>query len=201
MCAGARGTTCSFTQLGDPRWSIGDPVSQATVKSCGPEPPGLSGQRPVTNPPADSPDWHEVTVEAKRTKSVSIGGSLSVSAEAELFHVIDAEVTAKIGIEHEWSETTTFEKSTRIYVPRNWIAGVWVAPVIGKVTGTLVVTTDLARYTITNFDQTASGVSKDLLTPAFNIMTNSRQMTAQEYQVACKQSAKLPGAAPPTGLG
>jgi len=208
LCAGAKGTTCSFTQVGDIRWSIGDPVSQATVKSCGTEPPGKSTRRLVAHPPDDSPDWHEVTVEAKRTKSVSVGGSISVSAEAELFHVIDAEVTARIGVEHEWSETTTFEKSTRIYVPRDWIAGVWVAPVIGKVTGTLVVTTQFATYTITKLEQTANGVSKDLLTPAFNIMTNSRQMTTQEYQAVCKRATKRPGRgspgqgpAPTSGLG
>jgi hypothetical protein len=141
-------------------------------------------------------------VEAKRTKSVSVGGSLTASAEAKLFGVIDTEVSAKIGIEHEWSETMTFEKVTRVYVPRNWVAQVWIAPVIGKVTGTLVVSTKNASYTITNFEQTASGVSKDLTTPAFNIMTNSRQMTPQEWQSVCKREAELPEPTPPpTGLG
>ena len=203
LCANVSGTTCSFAQAGDIRWSIGDPVAQTgTIKSCDSEPPSLNTGRQVKNPPADSPDWHEVTVEAKRTKSVSVGGSLSASAEAKLFGVIDTEVTAKIGVEHEWSETTTFEKSTRVYVPRNWVAGIWVAPVIGKVTGTLMVTTKNASYTITNFEQTASGVSKNLTTPAFNIMTNSRQMTPQEWQAVCKKGADVvePNP-PPTGLG
>jgi hypothetical protein len=203
LCANVSGTTCSFTQVGDIRWSIGDPVAQTgTIKSCDSVPPSLSTGRAVTNPPADLPDWHEVSVEAKRTKSVSVGGSLTASAEASLFGVIDTEVSAKIGVEHEWSESTTFEKTTRVYVPRNWVAGIWVAPVIGKVTGTLVVATKNATYTITNFTQTASGVSRDLTTPAFNIMTNSRQMTPQEWQAVCKKQAELPQpTAPPTGLG
>jgi hypothetical protein len=166
--------------------------------------------REIRNPSQDNPDWHEVKVEAARKKSVSIGGSVSTSVGFDVFGVIDAEVTAKIGLEHEWSETTTFEKTTRVYVPRNWVAGIWVAPVIGKVTGTLVFsvkfqsggTTKTATYTITNLEETASGVSKDLTTPAFNIITNSRQMTPQEWQAACKKGADVvePNP-PPTGLG
>ena len=213
LCGKIQGanTSCSFTQIGDIRWGIGTPVAQTgTIKSCDSEPPSLTTGREIKNPPADSQDWHEVTVEVSRTHSVSVGGSVAGSIGADVFGVIDTEVTAKIGVEHEWSETTSFEKSTRVYVQRNWVAGIWVAPVIGKVTGTLVFTvkfqaggtTKTATYTITNLEETASGVSKDLTTPAFNIMTNSRQMTPQEWQLACKKEADVvePNP-PPTGLG
>jgi hypothetical protein len=201
MCAGAAGTTCSFTSSGSIHWGIGDLDKQTSVKSCGAEPPGVSAGRRLRKPPADSPDWHEVSVEAKRTRSVSIGGSLTAAAEVDLFGVIDTEVSAKVGIEHEWADTKTFEKTTRIYVPQDWIAGVWVAPVVGKVSGTLVVKTALASYTITNFDETATGVSKDLTTPAFNIITYSRQMTADEYRTLCPGQGAPSGPTPTGGRG
>jgi hypothetical protein len=198
MCAGAAGTTCSFTTTGDIHWGIGDLDKQASAKSCGAEPPSGSTTRRLRRPPAESPDWHAVSVEVKRTRSVSVGGSLTGSAELTLFGVIDSEVSAKVGIEHEWSDTKAFEKTTRIYVPQDWIAGVWVAPVVGKVSGTLVVKTALASYTITNFEQTASGVSKSLTTPAFDIMTSSHQMTAKQYEELCPQLGAPP---PPIGRG
>jgi hypothetical protein len=199
LCSGATGTTCSFTQIGDIHWGIGNLDLQTSVKSCGAKPPSAA-QRVSATPPPDAPDWHEVSVEAKRTRSVSFGASLTASTELNLFGVIDSEVSVKIGLEHEWADTRTFKKTTKLYVPQDWIAGVWVAPVVGKVTGTLVVSTAVARYTITNFEETASGVSKDLTTPAFNIITFSRQMTADEYQRLCpKLGARAP--APPVGLG
>jgi hypothetical protein len=198
MCAGGAGTKCSFTPIGSIHWGIGDLDKQTSVKSCGAEPPEPSGSRQLGRPPAEDPDWHEVSVEAKRKRSVSIGGSLTGSAEVHLFGVIDSEVSAKIGIEHEWSDTKTFEKTTRIFVPQDWIAGVWVAPVVGKISGTLVVSTSLATYTITNFEEVATGVSRDLLTPAFNIITSSRQMTVQEYHSLCGTTEEPP---PSGGLG
>ena len=198
MCAGGAGTKCSFAPIGTIHWGIGDLDKQTSVKSCGAEPPAPAASRPLAKPPPESPDWHEVSVEAKRKRSVSIGGSLTGSAEVTLFGVIDSEVSAKVGIEHEWSDTKTFEKTTRVFVPQDWIAALWVAPVVGKISGTLVVSTSLASYTITNFEEVASGVSKDLLTPAFNIITYSRQMTAQEYHSLCEATQEPP---PTGGLG
>lgn len=193
LCAGASGTTCSFTKTGDIHWGTGALDMQTSVKSCGAKPPTGAVKRISGTPPADSPDWHEVTVEAKRERSVSFGGSLTGSTELNLFGVIDSEVSLTVGTEHEWSDTRTFEKTTRIYVPQNWVAGVWVAPVVGKVTGTVVVSTAVASYTITNFEETASGVSKDLTTPAFNIITYSRPMTAEEYQRLCAERVSFTG--------
>jgi hypothetical protein len=200
MCAGASGTKCSFTQIGDIRWGIGALDQQTSIKSCHIS-DGRRSRTAVVGgggapPPNDSPDWHEVTVEAKRTRSVSFGGSITASTELNLFDTIDTEVSVKIGAEHEWADTTTFSKTTRVYVPQGWLAGVWVAPVLGKVTGTLVVSTALASYTITNFEETASGVSKDLTTPAFDIMTYSRPMTAEEIQRLCPQAASADRRAP-----
>jgi hypothetical protein len=194
MCAGAKDTSCSFTPIGDIHWGIGDLQKQTSVKSCGADPPDAAARSvKAKKAPAESPDWHSVSVEVGRTRSVSVGGSLSGTAEVKLFGIIDSEVSAKVGIEHEWSETRTFEKTTKVFVPQDWIAAVWVAPIVGKVTGTLVVKTKLASYTITNFVESASGVSKNLMTPAFNIMTSAQPMTAAQYRALCPSTSIPPG--------
>lgn len=198
MCARAAGTTCSFTAAPGSAltWGVGAKTEQAEAASCvlspnGPEVTGTSAP-----PPENDPDWHEYTVEASRTASLSVGGSISASTETELLGIIGFEVEAKFGAEHEWSNTSTFEKTTRIYVPDDYIASIWIAPVVGKVTGTLVVsTTDqqgnpLATYTITNFTEIRSGAAKSLTTPAFDIMTTARPMTDAEHQQFCPAGAK-----------
>jgi hypothetical protein len=202
MCAGAATTKCSFAPTGGVEWGIGQASLQTSVASCtagvGAQPPPPDGAGRLDPPPADSPDWHAVSIEAQRTRSVSVGGSLALATEVNLFGIIDTEVSLKIGAEHEWAETRTFEKTTRIYIPRGWLAAIWIAPRVGTVSGTLVVSTPLASYTITNFKQTASGVSPDLQTPAFNIMTNSRAMTPAERQRLCPSVGALP---PHSGRG
>lgn len=189
LCAGATGTSCSFTATGPLTWGVGKPVQEGeaancTVPAAGRTRPavGLAGSDP---PPALDPNWYEFSVKASRTGSLTIGGSLTASSEVKLFDTVGIEVAAKFGAEHEWSDRKEFEKTTRVYIPSNYIAQVWLAPVVGKVIGTLVVSNALASYTITNFGQEQSGASRDLQTPAFNIMTTSRPMTATEYQNEC----------------
>jgi len=202
MCAGAATTKCSFAPTSGIQWGDGPKSLQTSVVSCtvgvGAQPPHRDGAGTSVPPVADSPDWHEVSIEAQRTRRVSVGGSLTATAELNLLDIVDTEVSLKIGVEHEWSDTRTFEKTTRIYVPHGWLAAIWIAPVVGTVTGTLVVSTPLASYTITNFQQTASGVSPDLQTPAFNIMTNSRAMTPAERERLCPRVGALP---PHSGRG
>jgi hypothetical protein len=65
-------------------------------------------------------------------------------------------------------KTNAYTRQYYVYIPSNDIASVWVAPMVGKVTGTLVVSNGSATFTATNFTQVRSGVSKDALTPAFN---------------------------------
>jgi hypothetical protein len=72
-----------------------------------------------------------------------------------------------------------------VYIPSNNIASIWVAPVVGKVRGTLAVSNGSATFTATNFSEARSGVAKDPLTPAFNVITQIRPMTASEYKANC----------------
>jgi hypothetical protein len=196
MCAGAAGTSCTFTATGPLTWGVGTPVQKAEAVNCTVA-GAKTGQRRVTAadppdpPPASDPGWHRFSIEVGRTASLSAGGAITASTELNLLDVIATEVSVKFGAEHEWSNTKDFEKTTVIYLPSNYIGGIWVAPVVGKVAGTLVVSTRLATYTITNFGAVRSGANRDLQTPAFNVLTDARPMTATEYQDNCvkKQGA------------
>lgn len=197
MCGGTLPSTmCSFTSTGPLTWGTGDRTLQATHASC-----VISGTPEVSGtsqpPPENDPDWQEVSVEASRTASISVGGSITASTEVNLLDIISAEVSVKFGAEHEWANTSTFEKTTRIYVPDNYIGKVWIAPVVGKVTGTLVVTSffpgAFAKYTITNFSETRSGAAKSLTTPAFDILTDARPLTADERAQFCPAAADSRG--------
>jgi hypothetical protein len=87
--------------------------------------------------------------------------------------------------EHEWEEVKSLSRETKAFVPPRDIASVWVVPVVGKVTGTLVVSNGTATFTATNFSEVRSGVSKDALTPAFDVITKVRPMTASELADHC----------------
>ena len=207
MCSGATGTTCSFTPTGPLTWGVGDPVLKATAENCTISAPqqsqASSGLGTSDDPPDLDPNWHRFTVTQARTASISVGGSLTVSTEVSLFGIIGTAVSAKFGAEHEWADTKELDKTTKIYLPTNYIGSVWVAPVEGKVTGTLVVANAVASYTISNFGQVKSGVSRDLLTPAFNVMTTSRPMTPTEFHDLCiaKLESRHPRAPTSGGLG
>lgn len=188
MCAGATGTSCSFTPTGPLTWGIGDISLQGVAVNCTRNPP---------NGEPLPPNRYQVAVKVTREASVGVGGSLKAGVEVEVFNAVALGVSAKFGVEHEWSDTTDFEKTTTLFLPSNYIGGVWVAPVVGKVTGTLVVSTGLAKYTITNFGAVKSGVSKDLRTPAFDIMTNARPLTQDEYGRRCASKIQ----SPTSGLG
>lgn len=201
LCSGGTNTSCAFTSTGPLTWGIGAPVRQgglianctvpARTRSAGSTRRGVSAE-PPPSPPDNDPNWHRISVKVARTASVSVGGSLTASAEFNLFGVIGAEVSATFGAEHEWSDRKEFEKTTKVFLPDNYIAGVWAAPVQGKVIGTLVVSSGSASFTITNFQQLRSGVSRDLKTPAFNVITTERPMTAAEYQAQCINKRSRP---------
>lgn len=216
MCAGATGTSCSFTPTGKLTWGIGHLMFQGSADNldCSTPPAKQSpaarlraSQEPPV-PPADDPDWREVSITEGRETSLSIGGSVSLGVEGELFGVIKASVSVKYGVETEWADNTEIKKSVKIFLPSNYIGGVWAAPVVAKVTGTLVVKTTLASYTITNFAATKAGVSPDLKTPPFDVMTFTRPLTAAEYQTERQRKCPAgvvgiggPGMPPPRVTG
>jgi hypothetical protein len=198
LCSGAANTTCSFTQTGPLTWGIGTPVKVGEAVNCtvpaarkrGSPPAGaVSGGPP---PPLD-PNWFEVEYEEAQSASLTVGGGLSVGTEFNLFDTISGKISVKVEAEHEWQQVKTYTRSSKVYLPSNNIASIWVAPVVGKVTGTLVLSNGSATFTATNFSEERSGVSKDDLTPAFNVITKIRPMTAGEYAANCQNSS--------TGLG
>lgn len=214
MCAGTADTTCSFTPTGRMTHGVGQLNFQGGGENlnCS-EPPsresgrgqakrsraGSSDQPP--GPPADDPDWHEVRVTEARETSLSVGGSITASTEFKLLDLIATEVSLKFGVEHEWSNTREITKTVRIFLPSNTIGGVWLAPVVGKVTGTLVVATKLSSYTITDFAATKTGFSPDSKTPPFEMITTTRPLTMAEWQAERQQ--KCPAsrlAAPPSPI-
>jgi hypothetical protein len=198
VCVNAASSSCSFTQTGPLTWGIGTAVKKVSAENCtvtgvakGGSSPGAVGGEP---PPPLDPNWAEMEYEEAQSATLSVGGSVAVGTEFNLFDSISGKISVKVEAEHEWQEVQSLTKTTRVYIPSNNIAAVWVAPVVGKVTGTLVLSSGSAMFTVKNFSETRSGVSKDDLTPAFNVITRVRAMTAGEYAADCRAQSS-------TGLG
>jgi hypothetical protein len=190
LCAGSDGTSCSFTSSGPLVWSIGEPTSYGIEPNC--------SQNPSNGPPLPSSSV-AVAIKQSRDASISVGGSITAGADFKVLTVVEVEVTAKFGIEHEWSDRSEYDKKVTIFVPAGWVGQVWSAPVQGTVTGTLKLSTALANYTVTNFTETKKGVSPDLRTPPVDIMTYARPMTEAEIKSHCQSTISSP--APSGGLG
>ena len=209
---GQDSTSCSFTQVGPLTWGIGSPTNRRTVVNCtvGAASPTASSGVVQDDPPPPKPDeleadWHSIDYEVAQSASLSVGGSLTVGAEFNLFNTISGKISVKVEAEHEWTETKTFARGAKVYVPSNNVAQMWVAAVVGTVKGTLVAKIGSATFTAINFSETRSGVTKDNLTPAFNTITRTRPLTRKEYQDNCLQHSlmKAPasaGAKPPARL-
>jgi hypothetical protein len=112
---------------------------------------------------------------------LSVNASLSTGVEVDVFNAVEAGVSAEFGVEREWSDTTAITKTVRILLPRDWIGGVWIAPVVAKVSGTLQVSTNQASYTITNFQETKDGVSPNDTTAPYDVITYTRPLTMDEW--------------------
>ncbi len=199
VCVTAGSPSCSFTQTGPLTWGIGTAVKKVSAENCTVIPPAKGGTSPSgavggEPPPPLDPNWAELEYEEAQSATLSVGGGVAVGTEFNLLDTISGKITVKIEAEHEWQEVQSLTKTTRVYIPSNNIAAIWVAPVVGKVTGTLVLSTGSATFTVTNFSETRSGVSKDDLTPAFDVITRVRPLTASEYAADCQgQSPTGPG--------
>jgi hypothetical protein len=194
---GSNPSACSFTQVGPIKWGIGalggKQIAANCVVSAGgqPAPAGATGDEP---PPDIDPNWFSVEYKAAQSASFSVGGSLSVGTEFNLFDTFEGKISIKVEAEHEWTELKSFTREAKVFIPSNNIAFIWVAPTQATVTGTLVVTTESAKFTATNFSQTRDGVSRGDLTPAFNVITKIRPMTPAEFKDECGNGSS-------TGLG
>ena len=195
MCAGATSTTCNFTATGPLKWKLGDFTAYAPQDNvdCSTPP---TGEPPPSGPPGDAADYREFTIKESREASLGAGVKIGGGVDANVFNAVEVEVVLKFGVEHEWSNTTEIDKSVGILLPRNWLGGVWTAPIVGTVTGTLVVTTQTASYTITNFTESKDGVSPDDKTPPYDVLTYTRPLTMDEWQTEkqryCSKTASAP---------
>jgi hypothetical protein len=176
LCQNKGQASCSFTPTSPLSFGTGALSPYFSEPNCSVNAPG---REPLPAAP------REVTVTQTREASLSVGGSASVGLEGSVFGVIEAGVSVKFGVEHEWTDDSEFSKTVRIFVPSGWVGVVWVAPEVGKVTGTMVMKTPKASYTITNLTEVKSGVQPDLLTPPYDLLFNARPMTKEEREKAC----------------
>jgi len=110
---------------------------------------------------------------------------VTASTEVNLFDIIGSKISVKVEAEHEWTETNSFSRTATVFLQPRETGIVWTAPEIGTVTGTLVLTMGSATFTVTNFSQTRSGVTRDDLTPAYDSIALIRPITASELPDLC----------------
>ena len=119
---------CEFTQTGPLFWGNGAPESGGATYNCA----------------AATPDWQPVlsniTYSADQEASLTAGGGLSSSTEGSLFGIVSTTVTVDVEAQHEWTKGTGFSRTATAYIPPQNSGIIWTVPVIGTVTGTLVVT-------------------------------------------------------------
>ena len=185
-CGGADNTSCSFTQTGPVTYGPGALGDEQPGQNCdlGPSPP--AGELP----PNSDPNYKVIEQSVTQSASLSVGAGVTVSAEFSLFGTISSEASVSVEAEHEWEEVQTFTRDTKVYIPSNSWGFAWWAPTVGRVTGTVVAKIGSATFTATNFTEVRSGVTgvTDPLkqpTPAFNVVTKTRPMTAAELAKFC----------------
>ena len=166
--------SCSFTQTSPLTWGIGAPTAAGEVVNCTAPAVGVT------------PSWLQVEYTAEQSASLSVGGSVTAATEVKLFGTIGSKISIKVEAEHEWTETNSFTRSAKVFVPPRNTGMIWTAPTIGTVKGTLVLRSGSATFTVTNFRQTRSGVTKDDLTPAYDTITLIRSATSKELSQFCR---------------
>jgi hypothetical protein len=182
------GGSCSFTQATPITYGPGKLTQSGEFDSCVQNaPPPSDGQAP----PDDDPNYAIVGYEAAQSASLSVGAGITEGVEGELFGVIAAEASVSVEAEHEWEDTVTYERKTKIYLSANTRGFIWVAPTVGRVTGTLVATIGSATFTAKNFTEVRSGVTgvatdpRVQPIPAFSVVTKTRPMTNAERSSLC----------------
>jgi hypothetical protein len=203
LCSGKDNTTCSFTPTAPVTYGPGELGSKQSANNCDLSAAAPGGQPSAGEgdaPPDDDPNYYSVEYSAAQSASLSAGGGITVSAEFKLFGSIASEAAVTVEAEHEWEEVKTATREAKVYIPSNSWGFIWVAPTVGRITGTLVATIGSATFTATNFTEVRSGVTgtADPLkqpTPAFNVVTKTRPMTAAEKTQFCgaASSSRLRG--------
>jgi hypothetical protein len=175
ICGGSN-PNCSFTQTTPLVWGAGAPTVSGQSLNC-------------SAPAPDSdPILFGTTYSAEQEATLSVGGGVSASTEADLFGVVGVKATVEVEAEHEWTEINSFERSAQVSLLPHETGVIWTAPEVGVVKGTLVLRTGSASFTVTNFYQTRSGVTKDDQTPAYDSITQIRDASAAEIKKFCPGS-------------
>jgi hypothetical protein len=217
-CAGAASTSCSFTPTAPITYGPGPLGNRRLGNNC-----DLSAQTTSTKrslgaadaPSSNDPNYIEIEYTAAQSASLSVGGGITATAEFSLFNTISSEASVSVEAEHEWEEVKTYTRKAKVFIPSNSWGFAWAAPTVGRVTGTLVAQVGAATYTANNFTEVRNGVTgtTDPLkqpTPAFNIVTATRPMTAAEKVKYCgadpssgsraRRALKARTAGPPASL-
>jgi hypothetical protein len=211
------GGSCSFTQTTPLTYGPGTLGGKQQANNCDLSSAAPGGQPSSKGeaPPDNDPNYYLIEYSAAQSASLTVGGGITVSTEFSLFNTISSEASVSVEAEHEWEEVKTYTRESKVFIPSNSWGFLWVAPTVGRVTGTLVATIGSSTITANNFTEVRSGVSAvtDPLkqpTPAFNTVTKTRPMNAAEKTKFCGTSAssrasasprqKARRAAPPAGL-
>lgn len=202
LCSGGSGTTCSFEQNGPTVYGAGTTTNTGLGYTCTQPAGGGGGSGSDTG-------YVAVGYTAGESATLTVGGSITVGTKFNLFDTISGSISVTAQAQHQWTESKTLTRTAYVYIPDYSIGKIFVAPTVGKVTGTLTATTASSKYTITNFSETREGVSNGGDTtkaadptnptdpnglPQFEVLTNTYPMTPAEKAQFCP-------AGHPAGLG
>jgi hypothetical protein len=168
LCSGAANTTCSFTQEGPLTWGTGDVSSPFLATHCGVGSANFS-----------------VSYTAEHTATLSVGGGITLATQVTILDVESNSIAVSVDAQHDWTQTQAETRTSSMDLPAGDIGYLWVIPTVGKVVGTLVVSNGSATFTANNFTQVHDGVSRNQLTPKYDVVTKVRPMTPAELQNHC----------------
>ena len=202
LCSGGKGTTCSYAQNGPTVYGAGTSTNTGFGFTCTQPAGGGGGSGSDTG-------FVSVGYTAGESATLTVGGSITVGTEFNLFDTISGDISVTAQAQHQWTESKTLTRTASVYIPDYSVGKIFVAPTVGKVTGTLTATTSSSQYTITNFSETRDGVSNAGDTtiaadptnptnpnglPQFEVLTDTYPMTAAEKAHFCPDGQ-------PAGLG
>ena len=152
---GLANPNCTFTPDGPLRWGRGAWSAVDSLTSC----------KPLGTEEYDTLTYNKTS---EQTASLTVGGGVTVGTELNLFNVVKSELEISVEAEHEWEEEKAFARSSMVLVPGGYTGTIWSAPNIGTITGTMVLRTNTATFTLFNFRQTRAGVTPppDVCRPA-----------------------------------
>jgi hypothetical protein len=129
-----------------------------------------------------------VAYSAEQETSLSVGGGVTASTEADILGIVGVKASVDIEAQREWSTINSFTRTAQVYLMPHQTGSIWTSPEVAVVKGTLVLKSGSASFTVTNFYQTRSGVTKNNDTPAYDSITQIRPSSAGELAQFCHTS-------------